>query len=928
MSAIPVGYKNIQGLRRKGVSLLCILLASAMAMGILVYVDSYSVHEWDNQLGSVGPVAMTVSGNDLQDFVNAIQNLPEVVKGHAIEFTWGNVQKIGPISPEQPWLDEMWGRFVSPYDDYYEGFPGTFELLEGRYPENETEITVSENLVDYFHVSVGDQVNYTLNYEQREFQLLIIVGIFQQETFGDEYWYWYDTPIGIVHPSFLTDNNLEIGTEMDIEIDRSPLTPFNPYGSLSYLLGIEETIRELDPYYDPQRGYGNIWVDDSLARAVSLYMAWQMNMRIGQLMRAGAVILLVGLVLFLTIRHNVNERRYENNMLMSRGASRSDVERRITKEILWLSLIGSITGLGVGVLFSRLGLASTGFLQFNPILFFTEPFLIGIESLIISMTIGILLPFGTWMVYRTIYSTKRRVEEQEGKLQKLSRILVFVRWDFMLLILSTLFLIALLSSGPLIQYSPIFSMIIVYVPLVIFIAIGSLSIKALRRGANPISKGMTRIVGILPSMVGVRRIGKSASSAGPAVLVLVLSMSIAWTYAIIGASMPATKLNQGRLAFGGDVAFHLGSNPTPAWNNFTTNVTNHELHAASTMVSATEIRLSAGYWDNVDVLAINPDEFTQVGYDYLGNQLNESNIGPMLSTLASTPAGSIITSDIAAQYALSVGDTLRGFGFDYEGAEEVFAFTIVGIADALSNGRFTDTGTITGDQYYYFWQEVGLNTMWVNREYLGTVLSLANSTENILCVRTYDGANSTQLVEDVLDQGGSTLISSNNWASASYEVDSFVSQTSYQIDRAVDTMLTISTSIIILGAFSIYAFEGITARKREIALIRSMGGDRSVVIKAQIAEMLILLLTGLFLLLVYGPLHIANTLLTYRSSSYLFPVQVYMVIPWMTLMSVLLFFVGSVVIFIIVVAVLGSRVKIAESLNASWAESGPYGGDV
>ena len=45
-------------------------------------------------------------------------------------------------------------------------------------------------------------------------------------------------------------------------------------------------------------------------------------------------------------------------------------------------------------------------------------------------------------------------------------------------------------------------------------------------------------------------------------------------------------------------------------------------------------------------------------------------------------------------------------------------------------------------------------------------------------------------------------------------------------------------------------------------------------------------------------------------------------------MSVLAFFVASVVIFIGIVAVVGSRINLAATLNATWAEAAPYGGDV
>ncbi len=930
MSAIPVGYNSIQGLHRKGVSLLCILLASAMAMGILVYVDSFSIHEWDNQVGSIGSVAMSADGPGIESYVDEIRAIPNVERAQPIQYSSGMIfYRSNEIE-----MDQYYGRFDSPSAGYFDSFPDAYALIEGRYPLNESEIALSRSAIERMGYNIGDIVNYSYNvwneygsYRSIESYLLGVVGIFEKESNTPDDWYWYyDSSIGIVVPELL--NSLEIDISVHIEIDRTPLTPFDTTISLGYLLNIEQSIRELDPTYDPVRGYGRFYVDDNLAEGISRYATWQANMRNTQLGRASAVLMLVGLVMFLAIRYNVNERRFENNMLMSRGAAKSDIDRRMLKEIMGIASIGAIVGLGIGVLFSRFGLASVGFFEFNWALFFTEPLLISLFSIIISVLIGIILPYATWLVYQAIYSTRKRVEEHEGKLQKLSRVLVFIRWDVVLLALSVLLLIGLTSAGPLVLYNPFFTMILGYIPLAIFISLGSLCIKALRSGANPISRGMSHLIGILPSMIGVRRIGKSASSAGPAILVLVLSMSIAWTYAIIGASMPITKENQGRLAFGGDVAFRLGSYPTPAWNNFTANVTSHELTAAATMVSSTQLQLSAGYYDWASVLAINPEEYRYVGYDYMGIQLNGSNLAPMLTALASNPSGAIITRDIANQYAFETGDSLRGFSFDYQGVEETFTFTIVGITDALVNGELHDTGTPTGDVFYGYYQEVGANTIWVNREYLGTLISLDNSTENILCVRTNKGANGTQLVADVLDAGGSIVISDRDWSAVSYEVDNYLSQTAYRMDRAVDTMLTISTAAIIFGSFIIYAFEGLSARKREIALIRSMGGDRSVVVKSQMAEMLVLLGVGIILLLGYGPLHITNSLVNYRSSLYLFPVSVFPVIPWFTLLSVFLFFVGSIAIFIVVVAILGTRVNIAEALNANWAESGPYGGDV
>ena len=81
-------------------------------------------------------------------------------------------------------------------------------------------------------------------------------------------------------------------------------------------------------------------------------------------------------------------------------------ENRILKELLTLSLVGTILGLGVGVLLSRLALGSTGFFQFDTSLLLNEPVLVTIESLLISIIVGILLPILCYFGYNLFFSTK------------------------------------------------------------------------------------------------------------------------------------------------------------------------------------------------------------------------------------------------------------------------------------------------------------------------------------------------------------------------------------------------------------------------------------------------------------------------------------------------------------------------------------------
>jgi ABC-type lipoprotein release transport system permease subunit len=431
---------------------------------------------------------------------------------------------------------------------------------------------------------------------------------------------------------------------------------------------------------------------------------------------------------------------------------------------------------------------------------------------------------------------------------------------------------------------------------------------------------LQRVVGEIPAIVGIRRIGKEASSAGPAALVLVLAMSLAWNNAVIGASIPLTKMNHARFAFGADVTFRLNEFKLPDWNDFIENVTNHELTQTGTLVSVARLYLSAT-GGKVDAVAMEPLEYLEVGYDQFGRPLNESDMSDMLKELQLTLAGAIISNDIAVEYEVSVGDTLRA-ATSVSGVSETMVFTIIGIAEGLSNNLLQATS-------HSFWglRTVGAETLWINREYIDSLIDLEQDARNVYCVRAIAGANDTIIAEDTLRSGGD-LVVGDDWASVSNEVSEYLGMTTYQMDRAVDTMLTIVMVGIIFGAFTVYAVEGIKGRKREIALLRAMGASSGQVVKAQGAEMLVLAIVSTGILMGYGPLMIVNSLLTYQVTNYVFPIPIFAVIPWLTLVTIVVFFLVSILVFVLTIAFLSSRVNLSEALNASWAESGPYGGDV
>ena len=930
MAAAPAGYEAFQSFRRKAVTLVCFLLAASMAIGITVYVDSYSVHEWNRNV-DVGDVAIIVEGYNIESYVDDIRDIRSVTKAAALRNGYGDLL----IQDNETIELDVWGRILTPDEDFFNAFPNYIQLQSGRFPIDTDEIAAINSL----HIYNGIEINDTLTLQQADdIRNVTVVGFYSYSDEADSPYFWSSDSIAITVEGVVSSYDDQ--TQVLVDIRRGPLSPFNPVASLQYLNGIDEAIRRVDPNYQPGITWPDFYVQNRLSSGIYNYISWVQMLRISQMLRASSVIFLLILVTFLAIRHNVNDRRYEENMLMSRGAAKGELEKVTTREVLTLSILSCLVGIPLGLLLSRIAISATGFFTFDLSLVFTEPMLISIDSLIISAVVTIALPLLTLGGYRVIYSTKKNVDANVGKLAKLSRGLGIIRWDALIVALSGLFLLAMVTGGSAATNNPILALILPILPIPLFLGISSLSIKALRFGANGLSRVMKRVVGDVSASIGVRRLGKASSSAGAASMILVLAICLSWNSAIIDASFPVTAQNQSRLDIGADLTFALSQYENDSWDAFRANVTNHELVTSGTTTSEAILYLSADYGGATSFLAVNPNEYINIGYDYRGNQLNESDLAPMMESLESTIDGAIITSDIAEVYQFEIGDIIRATTLQDEAS--TISFRVIGIADALPEMPvvdnyyppyyYDDIYPPTIPYYYYYYREVGKSKILVNRDYLGTQITLQNMTNNYYCVKTVDNANATKIVEDVFAVGGAIALYQGMWEAVSKNVHDYLTNTEYIMDRALDTMLTVLTVGTIVGGFVIYAVEGVRARRREIALLRSVGATRRTIVSAIGTEMLVLMLFSMILLLIYAPLFLSITVNIAGGSttgpSDIYPIPIFPVIPWFTIFEVLGFFVITVTVFIAIIAVYSTRINLASTLNAAWAEAGPHGGDI
>jgi uncharacterized membrane protein len=931
LSAVPVGYEAFHSRRRMGVTLLCFLLASSIAMGIAVYVDSYSMHQWNEYL-DLGDVHMAIGGSlDLDSYVDDVRAIPAITRAAKMTMAFGNIIREENVTAGKSHYGE-WGIFFAPDQELLDTYPDLITIDSGRLPQADDEIALQFRLNLYEDFELGDMLNLSV-YSETD-RVVEVVGFYTQQPVGGispyGWAYGYEST-GIIRENIIGPYYTD--EAIFASIDWGPITPFSPQYSLSYVNGIDERIRQLDPLYDPPRHGSRLYIDNYVAGGISNYIMWVQYTRLGEVLRALSVFLLAGLVTFLAIRYNTNERRFERNMLISRGASPSDLDSAMTREILMLSAVSCVAGIPLGTLFSRIALTATGYFRFDVSKLYTEPFLVSLESVMISAVVGIALPMVALMCYRAVYSTKRSAEESTGKLGKAVRIFQFIKWDGLVVVLSLLLLIVLYSGGSSnLSISLLF--VLQVVPLTLFLGVSSLAMKGLRAGAKVLSSVFSRVVGEIPSSIGVRRVGKSASSAGAAMMVLVLAVCLSWNSAIVDLSLPITETNQARLDIGADVSFALNDAKLGDWAEFVTNVSEHTQVESYELVSEMHLSLSADSSGVVTFLGTNPANYSSIGFSFDGRRLNESSIADLLAQLEGTPDGAIVTSDVAEIFDFRVGDVLMASDLDaYD--PHTYAFRIVGIVEALPEMPEVEPdyyGPYPVDYIDPGVSLVGYRRVMINREYLSTLLNITSDTQNYLCVRTTPSGNGTKIGEDVLGIGGEGVLFDGVWDAVDTRVAQMVGQTTYTMERSIDTMLTVLTVGTIIGAFSLYAAEGVRARKREIALLRSIGADRVLIAASQAAEMTVLLFFGLVLLAGYGPLFLGTSVLSSIAGtitdSYLYPISAFIVVPWTTILLVLAFFFVMAFAFILVVAAVSSKIHLASALNATWAEAGPYGGDV
>ncbi len=883
-----------------------------MLFSVSIHIDTVSLEVWNEEM-DVGSVAMLVHGEGVETVVDEMRQVDHVIAAEitvdALSYLRMDTNEIyhGGLFPD--FL--VTGQSYAISEEFMEAFPTVFTFLEGRLPITETEIALPVSIAEYADVVIGDLMNYSieLNVGKRP---VYVCGIYIQQT-GNEIFDYYYNSICIVLPELLNPDDMEY--RVNIEIDRSILSPFDPHGILQRLRVIERNLVSLCPGYPELMSVPQFYVSDDLANGVEDYMDWLAEERGSQLIRAQACILLGGLLLILSARFNVDERRDEVWIHRARGASNRQIHAFLLRELVGLSVIAVFLAFVTSILVSRIPYASIGFLVFEPLSMIEAPLFISAQTVTYAALAAIIMPLLGYIASAPFQRQEDSDEQEPGRLAKLNRGLRLIKWDAVLIILSVLFLAAIYLGGTTVQENPNLILIQHVLPYPLFIGVASLATKIMGKLGESLMSLVSKMGGGLTFLIGGRRAAKDARIAGPVLMMIVLAMCISINSAVHSSSLPETELNHARFAIGGDITILLSDILNYRWESLDNYAKSHINYEASSFVSVGNMYLSDGRQGRIAFAAIQPDEYSRVGYDHLGASLAESYLTESLQELETNPTGAIITENLAEAYELEIGDELRGFALG--DTETSAAFTIIDIVPALSSPLIPDDARD--------WTRVGISRIWLNYNYMSSLINLLDKADTYYCIKSTTATNSKELLDDIIDEIGLEIAYMGRKASAGGALEYYLLQAPYLSDRAVDSLVTLLTFPLVVGGVLLYGVSSNRRTRRQTAILRSMGAEVTQLTLIRIAEALVLVIISLVVFLLYGPLFIANALeraySKYRIWLLVYPVLIF-VDPFL---SFTLPFVLILVLAVLTVSSLtflrGIRYSSFESLEPQWTKS-------
>ncbi|TFG13116.1 hypothetical protein EU537_07335 [Candidatus Thorarchaeota archaeon] len=920
-------------MQRKGMTLIGLLLANAIFTGFFFYIDSYSLSVWDYET-HVGPATMVITGSEVIHHIEGIRALPTVTRASYLRVSTAQIvpyktenttasfhvdsisdgshlpEALAPV-PEE--LLNMTVRAVCLDEKFVDLFPTINNITAGHLPTGPAEIALSTWVANRFGVGPGDIIVYEHGTNSYYTQL-DLVGVYAHEETDTRNPNYYTVADVIVPANLMTEEGREAYSFVDT--DRGGFSPFYSDVAISSLSTIEESIRELDPQYSPEK-HSFFYIDDILAKGILRYNAWIDSTKTTQLIKAQSFYLFGIIWLGISVRFNLKKRKTIDDWFSARGASSRQITTYRLGELVLLASISVLLSIPIGFLTSRFGF-TMDYPQSSYVLQYSSHFFISLDSIVSLMLLGILGPVVMLATFLGVQKARTVAISGSSRLERISSALRLLRWDIVVVSVSLITLVGLWEIGNSIAGTPLLLILLYGAPLALILGCTSL----LTKGIGALSRILSRVSNRPAMELGLRRTGRDTTSAGATVLIVTLALSLTWNVAVIDATIPHTNLGHARFAIGADVTLRLDEDTKSLYySDLIQNISSKPQVEALTRVTVYGFSLSSELQDTVEFVVVDPLEYARVGFDSRGIPIEDSQLMNPLQELEKTTKGAVVTSDIASRLDLIIGDALRAFRQNGTFVETV-TFNVVGMVDSVPDSMIGPNGysppVPNSDSV-----SVGKERIWITREYASDILNIEDASMDLICIRLKPNSDGQAFLNEVIESGAHEAL--NGYAAASSIVRETTQTEQLVIARSLSSFLLVFVIASIPLSYVLYSVDMLEEDTEQGALLRAMGVETSLVKQSMMIEMIGIFVHSLLLLTVFAPIQTNNSMnITIISSNMglrAFPVAV---IPAMPMIPLVILF-ALTIVCALSVGIVSSMSIVKEDLamivHNTWAEN-------
>ena len=192
-------------------------------------------------------------------------------------------------------------------------------------------------------------------------------------------------------------------------------------------------------------------------------------------------------------------------------------------------------------------------------------------------------------------------------------------------------------------------------------------------------------------------------------------------------------------------------------------------------------------------------------------------------------------------------------------------------------------------------------------EHADTLFFQNSSLATVLCVRTHKGTNGQELVDEIL--GSDVADAVLGYAIASVITDESSHQSSFIFDNTIDTLLIIVALCSIPVAFLVHFYEQLEDKRKESAILRTIGMEPLQLHKYQVIETQSVNFYGIFLMF--------TSTIAFKA----FPSPILLSIPWIPLFLLLTYLILCAGAVGFILSFLNAKYPISKLTRETWTDS-------